>query len=134
MSAVKIIRALLVADSALTALVPAARIIAGVLPQGTALPAVAVTEVSRITRNILKAGAYAQSTSRVQVSVMATTYPQQKQLLGAVRHACRDRIGTVAGVANVSVLLDSAGPDFNDPDTGFFMQSQDFEVSFTEAT
>ncbi|MDP3650902.1 MAG: DUF3168 domain-containing protein [Rhodoferax sp.] len=134
MSGVKIIRALLAADAALTALVPAVRIVAGVVPQGTALPAVAITEVSRVDINALKPGAYARSTSRVQVTVMAASYPMQKQILGAVRHACRDKVGTIAGVGGVSVLLDSTGPDFNDSDTGFYMQSQDFKVSFIEPT
>jgi hypothetical protein len=134
MSAVKIIRALLVADAAVIALVPATRIIAGVLPQATALPAMAITEVSRTDRNIIRPGAAARSTSRVQVSVVAGSYPAQKQLLAAVRHACRDKTGTLASAAGVVVLLDSTGPDFNDPDTGFYMQSQDFSVSYTEAT
>lgn len=134
MSAVKIIRSLLAADAAVVALVPAGRITAGVLPQGTALPAIAVTEVSRTDRQPLKAGAFAHSTSRVQVTLFTTTYPQQKQLLGLVRHACRDKTGIVAGVIGVSVLLAGTGPDFNDADAGFYMQSQDFSVSYTEAT
>lgn len=134
MSGVKIVRALLVADSALIALVPATRVIAGVLPQATAIPSIAVTEVSRVDHQQLKGSAYGHSTSRVQVSVLAGNYPQQKQILGAVRHACRDKTGTVASIAGVSVLLDSTGPDFNDSDTGFFMQSQDFKVGYTEPT
>jgi hypothetical protein len=32
------------------------------------------------------------------------------------------------------VHLDGTGPDFNDLDTGFYMQSQDFKVSYTEPT
>lgn len=148
MSAVKIIRSLLAADAAVVALVPAGRIIAGVLPQGTALPAIAVTEVSRTDHQPLKAGAFGRSTSRVQVTLFATTYPQQKQLLGLVRHVCRDKNGQLdatvigdwftyfehIGVSGVSVLLAGTGPDFNDPEAGFYMQSQDFSVSYTEAT
>ncbi|OGB26193.1 MAG: hypothetical protein A3I66_00640 [Burkholderiales bacterium RIFCSPLOWO2_02_FULL_57_36] len=134
MSAVKIIRALLVADAALMALVPAARIVAGIVQQSTALPAVAITEVSRFDRPVLKPGASFHCTSRVQVTVIAASYPAQKQILGAVRHACRDKVGTIAAVGGVSVLLASTGPDFNDADTGFYMQSQDFKVGFTEPT
>lgn len=134
MSAVKIIRTLLVADAALLALLPATQIIAGTLPQGTALPALAVTEVSRTDRNIVKAGAAARCTSRVQVTVIATSYPSQKALLAALRHACRDKAGTLFGISDVTVHLDSTGPDFSDPDTAFYMQSQDFKVGFTEAT
>lgn len=148
MSAVKIIRALLAADTIVSALVPSSRIIAGVLPQGVVLPAVAVTEVSRVDRDSLKPGSFAHSTSRVQVTVIAASYPVQKQLLEAVRHACRDKLGVLdstvvgdwqtyflhIGISGVSVLLAGTGPDFNDSVTGFYMQSQDFKVSFTEAT
>lgn len=134
MSAVKIIRALLLADAATLALVPATRIIAGVLPQGTTLPALAVTEVSGTDHKSLKPGAYARSTSRVQVTVVCSSYPAQKTLLAAVRHACRDRLGSVAGINGVAVLLDSKGPDFNDDSAGFYMQSQDFSVSYIEPT
>lgn len=134
MSAIKVIRALLAADAAVLALVPATRIVAGVLPQGTALPALAITEVSRTDRNILHPGSTARSTARVQVTAIAASYATQKTLLQAVRHACRDKIGTVAGVPGVAVLLDGTGPDFNDSDTAFFMQTQDFMVGYTEPT
>jgi hypothetical protein len=134
MSAVKVIRALLVADATVTSLVPATRIMGGALPQGTAVPALAITEVSRYDRQVLKAGAYSRATSRVQVTCFATSYPAQKQLLAAVRHACRDMLGTVASVPGVVVHTDGTGPDFSDLDTGFYMQSQDFKVSYTEPT
>lgn len=134
MSAVKILRTLLLADPAVLALAPAARIAAGALPQGTALPAISIAEISRTDQRPLKAGANSLSTSRVQVTVIAASYPAQKALLGVVRHACRDKIGAIAGIPGVSVLLDSTGPDFNDPDTGFYMQSQDFKVSYIEPT
>jgi hypothetical protein len=134
MSAIKVIRALLAADAALLALVPAERIVAGVLPQGTTLPALAITEVSRTDRNILHPGSHGRSTARVQVTAITASYPAQKALLQAVRHACRDKIGTVAGVPGVAVLLDGTGPDLNDSDTGFYMQTQDFMVGYTEPT
>lgn len=134
MSAIKVIRALLLADAATLAITPASNIIAGVLPQGSALPALAITEVSRTDRNILSPGSHARSTARVQVTIFTTSYPAQKALLQAVRHACRDKRGTVAGIQNVAVLLDGTGPDFNDSDTSFFMQTQDFMVGYTEPT
>ena len=134
MSAVKIIVELLTAYAPLTALTTTSRIIAGVIPQGTALPAVAITEVSSVDRNIVNAGALRHVTSRVQVTVMAANYPSQKVLIGHVRKACADQIGTISGVSDVAIHTDSKGPDFNDPDAGFYMQSQDFMVSFNEST
>lgn len=134
MSAVKIIRALLVADAALIALVPASRITAGIPAQGMALPLIALTEVSRVDRNLVKGATTSRSTSRVQVTVMAATYPAQKTLLDAIRHAARDKVGVLSGLANVAVQLDGTGPDLGDPETGICQQSQDFRVSFTELT
>jgi hypothetical protein len=134
MSAIKITRALLVADAALTALVPANRIVAGVPAQGVALPLIALTEVSRVDRNLVTGSATARVTARVQVTVMATSYPAQKTLLGAVRHAARSKVGTLSGVSNVAIQLDGTGPDLMQSDTSIYQQAQDFRVTFTEAT
>lgn len=134
MSGVKIIRVLLLADSDVLVMVPASRVVAGTLPQGTTLPAISITEVSRVERVVLKASANSHCTSRIQATVITDSYPAQKALLGAMRHACRDKIGLIAGIGGASVKLDSTGPDFNDPDTSFYMQSQDFKVSYTEPT
>jgi hypothetical protein len=134
MSAVRIIRALLVADSALTALVPANRIVAGIPAQGVALPLIALTEISRVDRNLVKGSTTSRSSSRVQFTVMATSYPAQKALLAAVRHAARSKVGTLSGVSNAAVHLDGTGPDFMDNETAIYQQGQDFMVSFNEAT
>jgi hypothetical protein len=134
MSAVKIIRALLVADTALTTLVPASRIVAGVPPLGTVLPLIALTEISRVDHNLVKGAATSRSTARVQVTVMAANYIAQKSLLAAVRHAARDKVGALSGFANAAVQLDGTGPDFMDAEADIYQQGQDFKVSFTEAT
>lgn len=134
MSAVRIIRALLVADAALVALVPANRIVAGIPAQGVALPLIAITEISRVDHNLIKGAPTSRCISRVQVTVMAATYPAQKALLAAVRHAARDKVGTLSGLSNVAVHLDGTGPDFMDTETAIYQQGQDFRVSFTEAT
>ena len=54
---------------------PESRITAGVLPQGSNLPAIALMSISGIDRNILKPGSRRQVTERVQISVLAATYP-----------------------------------------------------------
>lgn len=134
MSAVKVMLALLVADAPVLALVSAARIVAGVLPQGTALPAIAITEVSTI--ELPRVDANSPTTladSRVQVTLIATSYPLQKQLLNAVRRACNYKRGSIAGITVVSVRRAGNGPDFNDADTGFYMQTVDYTVIYHEA-
>jgi hypothetical protein len=134
MSAIKIIRALLIADAPLIALVPASRVVAGLPAQGAALSLIALTEVSRVDHNLVKGAATTRCTARVQVTVMAATYSAQKNLLAAVRHAARDKAGALSGFANTSVQLDGTGPDFMDAEAGIYQQGQDFKVSFTEPT
>ena len=132
MNGVVAVRSLLTGNASLTALVPESRITAGNLPQGSNLPAIALMSISGVDRNILKPGSRRQVTERVQVSVLAATYPAAKALLRAARAATADQMPTVTGIENVVVHTDAAGPDFTDPETGIFIQTQDLRVSFLE--
>lgn len=129
---VSILLSLLLADGALTAMVPPAQIVAGVLGLDTALDAIAVTRVSAVDGNISSPGATRHVTERVQVTVLAATYPRLKAVLRAVKTAAADRIGTIAGAANVTVHTDPAGPDFMDDQASIHMGSQDFIVGYSE--
>ena len=133
MSGLIIARNLLVNRSALTALVPALRIISGVVPQGTALPVISLMDISSTDRDTLTRAAFIKVTDRVQITVMAATYPAVKQVMAEVRKACRNLTGTVGNFAGITCRLDGKGPDFNEPDAGFCMQSQDTLVTFNEA-
>lgn len=134
MSAVKVIRALLVAHAPVLALVPAARIVAGTVPQGTPLPAIGLTEISRVELPTVSLGQRAvQVTARVQVTVHASAYPEQKAVLQAARLGPGAHTGTVAGVEVRSVMRDVVGPDMTGDDAGVYQQSRDFKVVFVEA-
>ncbi len=133
MNGVIAVRSLLVADTGVTALVPIARIAAGMLPQGTDLPAISLMSVSSVDRNVPAPGAKRRVTERVQVTVLARTYPEVKAIIAAARQAAADRMPTIDGLFDVTVHTDSAGPDFLDEETGIHMQTQDFRVSFNEA-
>lgn len=133
MNGVIAVRALLVADIRVTALVPEARIAAGSLPQGTVMPAISLMSVSSTDRNVPSPGAKRRVTERVQVTVLARTYPEAKAILAAVRAAAADQMPMIDGLTDVTVHTDSAGPDFLDEETGIHMQSQDFRVAFNEA-
>ena len=133
MNGVIAVRSLLVADTRVTALVPFARIAAGMLPQGTDLPAISLMSVSSVDRNVPAPGAKRRVTERVQVTVLARTYPEVKAILAAVRAAAADQMPAIDGLTDVTVHTDSAGPDFLDEETGIHMQTQDFRVSFNEA-
>ena len=120
-------------EARVTALVPEARIAAGMLPQGTDLPAISLMSVSSVDRNIPAPGPKRRVTERVQVTVLARTYPETKAILAAIRTAAADQMPAIDGLTDVTVHSDSAGPDFLDEETGIHMQTQDFRVSFNEA-
>jgi hypothetical protein len=132
MSDVKAVRYLLANSAPLVAVVPAAQIVAGVLPQGTALPAIAVSHVSTVRQHLVAATATQLCISRVQVTVLASTYPSQKDVLALVRAALPRSRGTVNGVNVDSILHDLDGPDFRDDEAGVFMGSADFIVRYVE--
>lgn len=133
MNGVIAVRALLVADTVVTAHVPAVQIVAGMLPQGTGLPAISLMSVSSTDRNIPAPGPKRRVTERVQVTVLASSYPAAKTIIRAVRAAAADRMPAIEGLTEVTVHTESAGPDFLDEETGIHMQTQDFRVSFNEA-
>lgn len=128
-------RALLTAHAPLTALVPAVRIFAGVVPQGTALPNVSIQEVDEFeTPTIARMQQTTQNRSRVQVTVHTASYAAQKQILAAAKLGHGTHRGTYAGFKTLSVLPAGVGPDLNNlDDDGIYEQSRDFMVTFVEA-
>lgn len=133
MDGVAAVRAVLVADAAMIALVPVARIFAGPAPLGTALPFVMLESISKQDRNVPSPGANRFVTERVQVTVVAANYLTQKATLRAVRHAAADKINpAVPGISGVTIHTDSAGPDFYDADYSGWRGSQDLRTRYTE--
>lgn len=131
MSAVMIMRALLVSHPPLAALVPPARIVAGDV-SGDDLPAIGIHEISAVEKDTVARAGSTLITSRVQVTVYATSYPQQKAILKAARLGSGVFTGQVAGYAVRSVLRDMIGPDMGNPAIPTFEQSRDFKVAFIE--
>lgn len=132
MDGIAVMAELLTADAGVLALVPEERIGSGVLPIGTELDAISITRVSSIDRNIVSPGAERHVTERVQVTALAATYPRQKAILRAVKAAAADFVGEIAGLENVTVHTESAGPDFMDDQASIYLGSQDFFVGFSE--
>ena len=131
---VAVIYSLLSADSALLLLVPVGRIYSGVIPQNTVAPCIAITEISTFEVPTVDANSPSViASTRVQVTVIAKNYPQQKQLLDAVRKACNYERGTIAGVSVISVRRAGDGPDFFDGDAGLCMQTTDFRVTWLQS-
>lgn len=132
MSDVKVVRYLLANNSGLIAVVPATKIMAGVIPQGTVLPAIAVSHVSTVRQQLISAGVTQLCTSRVQITVHARTYVEQKSVLALVRSALPRTHGAVSGVNVDSLVHNLDGPDFRDDEAGIFMGSVDYMVTFNE--
>ena len=135
MSGVIAIRSLLANNVALLAVVPAAKIMAGVIPIDTVLPAIGINHISTIERNtVAMNSAKVMATERVQVTVQAKSYSDQKSILELVRKACSNTRATLNGIEVDSILPELAGPDLHDYDLGIFLQSRDFIVKFVEST
>jgi hypothetical protein len=134
MDGIAVIRNLMVAHADLTALVPADRVVAGTLPTGVALPAIAITRVSMVDDNIVTPGASRHVNERVQVTVLAKNYPTLRNIMRKVKKAGADKLGNLAGLTNVTVRTDGAGPDFMDEQASIHMGEQDFLVGYTELT
>src|SRR5688500_44392 len=102
MSGVAVSRYILANYTPLTEVVSPTRIMAGTIPApptGTApTPAVGIVEVSGNQRNTLgMTEPNVLHTERVQVGIQASSYPQQKQILGLIRKAMGNRYGVVNG-------------------------------------
>lgn len=132
MNAVMVMRALLLAHAPVAALV-GDRVSAGTVSEEDGLPAIGLTEIGRVEmETVANDGPANLVTARVQVTVHATSYPQQKELLQAAKLGAGVHTGVIAGVTVLSVLRDSVGPDMGDDEAGFFQQSRDFKVAYLE--
>lgn len=132
MDGVKAVVQVLMADATLTALVPSTRIMAGVLPQGTALPAISVGSVSGVTRKALVKGAHTMRRQRIQVTVMASTYADQTSVQRAVVKAAHAKFPTVSGITSVTIHHDTSGPDFMNEEASIYLGTDDFLVTYSE--
>lgn len=131
MSGTSVIRYLLANNAGVIAVVPAARIVAGVIPLATALPAIGVFQISGAQMNGIRVNETGRlRTDRVQVSVYASSYATQKSLLALVLAACPSQRATVNSVAVDSIIPDGEGPDIFDSDAAIYEQSRDFLVKW----
>jgi len=136
MSAVAIVRALLIADPAVTLLVPADRIYAGAVAQFSVLPAISVTriygdEISTIARR--QPGKTMRT--RVQVTVLAKDpkgYEVSEKILKAAALGAGVHTGTVLSYHVKSILQQGEGPDLPVGDDKIHEKSRDFMVTFSE--
>lgn len=130
MSGVAVIRYMLVNNAALVAAVPAARILSGVLPITTTIPAISVRQISGVEMPMINRTGTQLVTERVQVSVHASSYLSQKTIIELIRSASTSTRGTVNSVSVDSITHDGDGPDLYYDEPDIFEQSIDFIVRF----
>lgn len=128
-----IIGALLLADADLLAVVPAARIRAGALPENVDLPALLVTCTSAVERTSLVRGAWTRTVDRISVTVRAATHAERKTVLGLVTACCAGKTGNIGGGTRVAIRSAGRGPDLRGPGNTFD-RTADFRVSYDAAT
>jgi hypothetical protein len=129
MKAEAAIRALLIAHAPLLVEVPAARILPSMIPLGTTLPAIAYNFISGVPHKGIDMSTHLVR-ARIQVTVQAKNYVQQKQVIELIKTACDAKQGTIATYHIDSVLHDLDGPDLRDDDAGIHMQTVDFIVKY----
>jgi hypothetical protein len=133
MSGTQVITTLLINAAAVTAVAPATRIKAGVLPLNTAIPAISVSQISSNPVNLIRLNeANRMHMERVQVTAFHTTYPGLKSLMKLVLAACPSQRGTINTVVVDSIAPQSEGPEFYDHEAGIYSCSRDFMVRYTE--
>jgi hypothetical protein len=127
MSGEKVIYNLLSTNTALNAVVPVARMYAGVIPIGSAYPALCYNLVSSSDNTAIGLTTM-KSATRIQVTAVATTYPAVKSLADKIRVACNLKRGTFNGIVTDSVIMDNIGADYRDDETGVFYSTVDFNI------
>lgn len=127
------VRAALLGDAALLALVPANAIVIGDIPLRIGPPAIGIGLPSSSDLNLIKPAAMRFVTERTRATVVAATYESLVAILKALRHAAADRLDVVVvGISGVTIHTAGQGPMIQNPDSGVCQRSQDFMVRYTE--
>lgn len=134
MSGVSVVWYILKSNTALISAVPEERIKSGVLPLKTVLPAISVASVDGFDafQPVDMPGTARMLIERVQVTVLAKTYPSKNSIMDLVRKALPLSRGTINSILVDSILPDSLGPDLDDPETQIYTLSRDFIVRWHE--
>lgn len=128
---VSIMVALASGSAQVAALVPSSRIVAGILPKGTVLPAIAFEMISAVDRMTVAKESRTHVTERVQATVLAKTYPQAKAVWRALR-TLSYTMPPDGDVSGIVVLVADPGPDFMIEESRIHGRTQDFRVSYSE--
>ena len=130
MSGISVISYLLANAAAVTGVVPVDSIKVGpVLPLGTSLPAIVVSQISSVPYNLININeANKVHTDRIQVTAISKSYAQLKALMVLILAACPNQAGSVNGVRVSYIKPAAEGPELFDQTTDAYQISRDFIV------
>lgn len=132
MSGTAIAHFLLKSNAGLIAVVPAARIKNGIIPLGTALPAISISKISSRQRNTISLSEPTRHvTERVQIIVEQKLNITPVDILALIRAALPHTHGTVNGFTCTAIVPDSEGPRLEDLTNQIVSESTDYQVSYT---
>jgi hypothetical protein len=132
MSGVAVLRALMIASSGLTNIVPSTNIMAGTVPIKSRMPWIALEQTSLEERITVTPDAAPLQTERVTVRIYSNTYPQQKTIKRLIEAACPQTRGLIAGVTVDSIFEEAEGPDEPLTELNIVAQVKNYTVRFTE--
>ncbi len=128
----ELIIAALLSDPSLTALV-GDRIATPMLPTNTAYPALAYQLVSHVPQPHLDTDEGQYATARVQITPLAVSIGQVKQIHGVVRALLDHKRGVVAaGKTVITCRLDASQQVQKDTDIGLWYQHADYLITYYE--
>lgn len=135
MSGAAIVRELLATDPTVLSLVSATSVRAGILPQGSPLPAIGVHTISESEEGTMARNMPVKMIrERVQVTVYAKdNYALMKRLMKAAALGGGVHTGQYVGFKCLSVMPWGVGPEIPPTDDKIYEQSRDFMVTFIEA-
>lgn len=128
---------LALADAGVTAIV-GDRVFPGMAPEGAPLPAVVVKRIDAVQLHRplrVTPGAFALCRARMRLGALYATvggYVTGKELLQALRQACGNRRGTIAGFDGVSIGPAIASPEIPNATNGITIEPVDFLVTYRE--
>ena len=136
MSGPVIVRSVLAADSTLTSLVPADKMIADeVAGQDTMLPFILLKHISGTDRETLTGQDSVHQRKRVQVEIHAGSARSRAEIKSAVRAAAHNNpFPVLAGYDHITLHTDGEGPDFYVEGTNRRIGEQDLLVTYSETT
>lgn len=134
MNGVNIVRAVLLSETDVTDITPAAKVIGDdVAPADIGLPLILLKLVSGFDNQPLNRTDTVHRRNRIQIEMQTRNPAEREALRAAVRKAVlSNQLPTFAGVTNIALRTEGEGPNFYVEGSSIRIAEQDVIVSYTE--